>query len=456
MAQTLTERLGEFVAHTKWSELPPEVIAKAKTCLLHNLGVAMAGRRAEPRVHGLVAGRYAVPAEATLFWDGSKVSAEGAALANAALMHARTQDDTHFPSSTHTGATVIPTALAVAEAEGRTGAEFLAAMALGYEVVGRVGREYDTITTPRGFRATAIYGVFGAAAAAARLMNLTADEVATALGFAANLAGGLGQTWNEGSSEWRFQVGIAGRNGIFAARIAATGTSAARQSLEGPAGFYAAFGGTPDHAGVAVAGLGREWQMLEVTLKPYPVCAIQQSPVAMMIDLATKHDLRPADVREIVLELNPYEATYPGTDAVGPFTEQGATLMSGQFCMALALADRKATLEGLFRFDDPVLCQLTARARIVANEALPSLSSRLTVRTMDGSLLSRETVATPTTHKFSFEEVTALVRNLVSEVGVSADRADRLIAVVKDLDQRPDITELVRCVAVTGGTPASR
>lgn len=443
--KTLTTVLGEFVAHTKFAELPRQVVEGAKTCLLHNLGVALAGRPAEQLVHGLVARHYALPAESTLFWDGSKVSAEGAVLANAALMHARTQDDTHFPSSTHTGSTVIPAALAMAEAQGRTGEEFLTAMVLGYELAGRVGREYDTLTTPRGFRATSIYGVFGAAAATARLMGLRADETAAALGFAANLAGGLGQTWVEGSSEWRFQVGIAGRNGIFAARIAAGGATAASESLEGIAGFYAAFGGTVEHARAAIAGLGKDWRVPEVTLKPHPVCAIQQSPVTMMIDLATAHDVKPAQVRDIVLELNPYEAKYPGTDSVGPFRDQGGTLMSGQFCMALALADRKAVLDGLFRFDDLVLADLTKRVRIVANDAVTPQSSRLTVTTVDGRKLTRETVATATTLKFSFDEDAALVRRLVPEMAVTAEDAEQLIGAVRELDRRPDLSELLAC-----------
>jgi 2-methylcitrate dehydratase PrpD len=446
MTKTVTVELGEFVAQTKYAELPSHVVERAKTCLLHNLGVALAGRRAEPLVHALVEKHYAVPHESTLFWNGSKVSAEGAALANGALMHARTQDDTHFPSSTHTGATVIPAALAVGEAEGSTGEEFLAAMLLGYEVAGRIGREYDTVTTPRGFRATGLYGVFGAAAASARLMRLGPEATAAALGFAANLAGGLGQTWVEGTSEWRFQVGIAGRNGIFAARVGAGGASAARETLEGVAGFYAAFGGTTEVARAAVAGLGKDWVAPEVTLKPYPVCAIQQSPVAMMIDLATTHDLRSDGVREIVLELNPYEARYPGTDSVGPFIDQGGTLMSGQFCMALALAERKATIEGLFRFDDPVLMGLTRKTRIVANESIPPLSSRLTVVTTDGRRLARETVATPTLHKFGFEEDAALVRGLVPEMEVPASVVDELIETVRRLDQQRDLSALLRCM----------
>lgn len=450
MARTLTERLGDFVAHTRPADLPPEVITRAKTCLLHDLAVMLAGRQAEALAHDVVRKHYATPAESTLVWDGSRVSAEGAALANAALMHARTQDDTHFPSSTHTGATVIPAAIAMAEAEGASGEAFLTAMVLGYEIAGRVGREYDTITTPRGFRATALYGPFGAAAAAARLMRLPADRVTAALGFAANLSGGLGQTWVEGTSEWRFQVGIAGRQGIFAARLAGAGASAARESLEGVAGFYGAFGGTTEFASRAVADLGTAWEVPEVTLKPYPVCAIQQSPVGMMIDLATTHDLRPADVAEIVLHLNPYEAQYPGTDSVGPFTDQGGTLMSGQFCMAIALVERRASLAALFRFDDPVLDAVTRRCRIVADASVKPLSSRLTVRTVDGRSLTRETIATPGLHRFSFAEEIELVRGLAPEMEMPAERAERLIAAVRDVDRRPSLADLVACLTPAG------
>jgi 2-methylcitrate dehydratase PrpD len=444
--QTVTNALGEFVARTRFSDLPREAIERGRTCLLHNLGVALAGRRAEPLAHGLVARHYAQPAESTLLWDGSKVSAEGAALANAALMHARTQDDTHFPASTHTGSSVIPAALAMAEAVQATGEAFLLSVLLGYEIAARVGMEHDTITTGRGFRATSIYGVFGAAAASARLMGLTADRTAAALAFAANLAGGLGQTWVEGTSEWRLQVGIVGRNGIFAARIAAAGASGAAASLEGVAGFYQAVAGTVEHARSALASLGQHWQVGEVTLKPYPVCAIQQSPVGMMIALASQHDLKPERVEEIVLELNPYEAAYPGTDSVGPFQDQGGTLMSGQFCMALALMDRKATIDGLFRFDDPVLSALTRRVRIVANDALAPLCSRLTVVTQDGRRMSSETVSSPSTHKFSFDEDAELVRRLQPEMEIPAGELERLIGLVRDIERQPNLDALVACM----------
>jgi hypothetical protein len=174
----------------------------------------------------------------------------------------------------------------------------------------------------------------------------------------------------------------------------------------------------------------------------------------MMIDLATTYDLKPGDVREIVLELNPYEARYPGTDSRGPFMDQGGTLMSGQFCMALALRERKATLDGLFRFDDPGLGELVRRARIIADETMPPLSSRLTVVTVDGRRLTRETMATPRTHKFSFDEDAALVRGLVPEMGVGADVVEHLIAAVRGLERQSDVSALLACFTPRAGSTA--
>jgi len=443
----LLATLGRFVQATPIERIPAAVLLKAKICLLHNLGVAIAGRAAERYAWRLVRRRYSAAQESTLIYDGSRVDAEGAALANAALIHARTQDDAHTPSSTHPGATVTPAALAVAEAEGRSGAEFLAALALGYETQGRIGRDYDTITTPRGFRATTIFGVFGAAAASARLMRLTDAQTAGALAFAANLAGGLGRTWIEGTDEWRFQVGIAARNGVLAARIAAEGPSTASLTLEGAAGFYAAFGGTAEHAPAVIDGLCESWLLDEVTLKPYPVCAIHQAPVRLAIDIAAEADLRPHDIAEVVLELNPYEARFPGVDYAGPFAQQGATLMSAQFCLATAFVHRAVTLRAMLEFDDACVNALLARVRIVANEALPIQMSRVTVTTMAGVRHQREGGAAAAASRPDFDQTAQWTQALLAREGGDVTVIERLAATIRDLEHEPDLRGLVGCFA---------
>jgi 2-methylcitrate dehydratase PrpD len=452
MTSTISERLGEFVATTKYADFPADVIERTKACLLHNIGVSLAGRRAERYAHKLVASAYHSPREATLFWDGRRVSAEGAALANAALMHARTQDDYHSPSSSHPGSSLMPAAIAVAEIEQRSGKDFLTALILGYEVAGRMGRNFDKAATQRGFRPAPIYGVFGAAAASARLMNLSGRQVADAIGFAANLSAGLGQTWVEGTNEWRFHVGIAARNGLFAARIAATGATAARHSLEGSAGFFRAVSGHLDHVDGVLADLGKHWQIRDVTQKLFPLCALLQSPVQMMLGIAREHDLSPEQIEEIAVFLSPFEAKYPGIDSRGPFTDQGGTLMSAQYCLSLALLERKMTMSGLLRFDDPAIHKLMTRVHVRSDDALGLLCSRLSVRTRDGRALAAETQLTPTASKFSFEETAGLVRSMAPEMTVSAHQIEALIDAVHTLERQPDLTRLLRCFKGARGT----
>ncbi len=453
-ASTVSQELGGFVARTRFADIPSDVVERAKTCLLHNLGVTLAGRRAERYAHKLVASTYASPREATLFYDGSRVSVEGAALANAALMHARTQDDYHAPSSAHPGGSLTPAAIAVAEVNGRSGKDFLTALVLGYEVAGRIGRHFDKPATARGFRPAPLYGVFGAAAAAARLMGLSAGQTADALGYAANLSSGLGQTWVEGANEWRFHLGLAARNGIFAARIASTGASAAPHSFEGRAGYFRAVSGTLDPLEAVCVKLGEDWQLRAVTQKRFPLCALLQGPVQMMLTLAQTQNLAADKVAEITLALSPFEAAYPGIDSRGPFTDQGGTLMSAQFCLSMALIDRKATLGGLLRFDDPAIRDLMARVHVNADENLKLLSSRLSVRTRDGRTLAADTMTTDVRNTFTFDETAGLVRDLLPEMSVSARQVDALVETVRTLERAPDLGRLLRCFKSERGASA--
>ena len=374
MQPSLTERLGAFAAATGLEAVPAAVVERAKVSLLHDFAMAMAGRSRETVAHVVAKRCWPSPAEATLLHDGMRVSLEGAAFANAALMHARSQDDTHAGSTSHPGTAVIPAALALAEAQGQSGAEFLLAVVLGYEILGRVGRDFDHLMTARGLRAAAVFGGFGAAAAAAKLLRLSAPQTAHALGLAAHLAGGLAQVWEEGSAEGPLQLGFAARNGLSAARAAQAGATAARAMLEGERGFYRAYADTKAPVVEATEGLGAVWQLAEATVKPHPVCAILQGPVNATLHLLDAHDIAPAAVEGVVLELNPYEATYPGVDNGGPFASNIATKMSAQFSLALTIIDRRMTLDGLFRYADPAIAALAARVRVVAN---PEIAERL-------------------------------------------------------------------------------
>ena len=222
-----------------------------------------AGERAEP---ALSLARGTGPGTATLIGDGERVHVEQAAFANAVLMHARAQDDTHYPSQTHPGTAVIPAALAMGEHAEADGARFLAAIVAGYEVATAVGEELADAAIERGFRAASIFGALGAAAAGAVAAGLDEDRSANAIALAASFAAGLAQTWTDGAEEWSYQLGLAARSGVTATLLARAGVNGARFALEGASGFAAAFAGTeltpswPGRGGPRVAHDGRHPQ----------------------------------------------------------------------------------------------------------------------------------------------------------------------------------------------------
>jgi 2-methylcitrate dehydratase PrpD len=432
--------LGEFVAGLAGRSLPDEVVAKVRSNVLHDLTCAMAAAAEGPMVWGTVRGRG--PAEATLLVDGGRVLAEDAAFANGALMHTRAQDDTHFASKVHVGSAVLPAALALAERDGRDGAALVRAVVAGCEVAAAVGERITPITTARGFRASAIFGPLGAAAASASLLGLDAEGVTNAIALAASMAGGLNQTWIDGSSEYRLELGMAARHGVHAARLAAAGFTGAPHWYEGAAGFVHAFAGEGADPG-GPWELGERWRILEVTYKPYPVCAITQSAVQVAIDLAQRHAIDPGEVVAVRCHLNPADRSYPGTVNQGPFGDVAATLMSAQFCVAMALTDRTATLAGLRRFDDPGLARLVAVTDVLGDGDLPPLAGRVEVDLPSGTV-SGELIPDEDTYGWDWEGVRRNVVRLEPEIPADRARLDELERAVATIAELPSVAPLVQ------------
>lgn len=219
------EELAAFAAAMECQNLPLRIVEKARACLLYGASVGIAATPAPQPALAVRAGRQAGPSAATRFLDGAGCDEEEAAFANAVLFHARCQEDAH-PAG-HIGAVVLPAALATAEAVGASGADLIAGVVAGYKSGLRIGRDHAVDLSRRGFRTTPAYGVFAAAAAASRLRRLPAAALANALALAASMASGLREFVEAGSDEFAYQAGVAARNGMLAARLAAAGATGA-------------------------------------------------------------------------------------------------------------------------------------------------------------------------------------------------------------------------------------
>jgi hypothetical protein len=424
---TLTQRIGQFTSTLTREQIPLAVWEKGKVSLLHNLGVGLAGQdllMAPGYAQSL--GEQGPMACARLLISGRPATPETAAFVNAALMHARAQDDVYFPGLTHAGAIMSPAVLAVAEQLGSSGSEVITALIAGYEAMGAISQGFAKRTTPRGFRASGIYGGFAAATGVARLLGLDAQATAHALGMAASAASGTNQTWVSGTQEWQMQLGLASRNGILAARLAAVGATAAPDALEGSAGFYRAFLGEVDGLEGVGRDLGQTWRSLDVTYKPFAVCAILQAPVTQAMALSEKHQLKAEDIAAVRLRLNPAEAAYPGTDSQGPFSDIGATLMSAPFCMALALIERKVLGRDLKRLDDARLSPLIGRSTVIPDASLGTRSFVLEVDLRSGQTLKHVEQTQGEPFNWNRDEVRANLMAMASEMPCDAAGIEQL------------------------------
>lgn len=450
MKKTVAQQMGRFVYDLSYEALPKEIEEKARTCMVNGIGIGIACYGYE---YAKIA-REAIKAEevgmakeksATIFCDGSKVSVMGAALANAVLFHGRAQEDTL--GSSHTGTVITPAALAIAERNGNSGKEVITAIVAGYEIVGALDREVSAYTTPRGFRASPCFGIFGSAAAASKLLKLSEEETTSALGFAAAFAGGTLECFAAGTMEWRFEVGVASREGIMAALIAKNGGKAAPTAIEGPTGYLKAFANTNEMAEKIVAQLGKKWEIMNAGFKPYPVCAFNQTPVTTMLSLVKENPIHSDEVDRIQIRVNPYEYHYAGMNFRGPFQSVGATLMSTPFCLAAAVVDKEVTLKGISQFTHPKILALIDRIEHIPDEKIPRWSCIIEVAMKNGKKFKKEMLIGPEYYNFNMQQDIELIKRVTQETGVSPSKVDRMIERVNELPKAKSVKALVDVLA---------
>ena len=378
---TFSADLAKFLVGLRTENMPPEVVQKARVCLYNAFGMGINGhatpfapvaRAAALALDGEVAGG------ATLFLDGRRTTVGGACLANSALFHGRAQEDTC--GAAHFGTILIPMLTAMIEARGYPLSRLIPALVAGYEAGGVLEKALSGKTTPGGFRSSAIYGTIAASAAAAKLMELSAEQTAAALANAVSFSGGVLQSFADGTDEWRYQVGVVARNGLVAAELARAGSVSAPHAFEGKSGFARAFAKIDLDPGLA-ASLGTDWAILRVAFKPYPVLRLQSDAGDRRAGAAGRVARAPAKVR---VRMNPYETGYAGMDAVGPFSTISGTLMSIPFCIATTLIHGAPTTRHMTTYNDPAVNDLIKRVELVSDPSVPTLSAMIEAETNDG------------------------------------------------------------------------
>ncbi len=296
-----TRELVTFLHRLGPQSLPAEVLDRARYFLLDYLAVAVRGSREESaRTVQRMVERTGAAGSATVIGTHIRTLPGLAALANGTAAHSPEMDDTHSGGSIHLGATMYSVALALAEAApGTSAGQFLAAVVAGFEAAARIamavqpGEHYAL-----GFHPTQTCGVFGAAVTASKLLGLTLEQTAAAVGIAGSMAAGSMEFLAEGAWTKRIHPGLAAQNGIQAAMLAAEGFTGPQRILEGRDGFLRGHSRhpLPDRL---IDGLGESFEILRTAVKPHACCRYMQGPIDAILELVREHDIQPDQVRSI-------------------------------------------------------------------------------------------------------------------------------------------------------------
>ena len=319
-----------------------------------------------------------------------KRSAEVAALVNGGLSHIVEMDDLDRGSVLHPATVVIPAALAVAEREGAKGHDLLAAVIAGYEVAIRIGEAVGKQHYFY-FHNTSTCGVFGAAAAAGYLLDLSAEQLVWALGNAGTQSAGLWEFNAEGSMSKHLHAGRAAASGVLAADLAAQGFTGARTILEGERGFFAATApdAEPERVCTGLEDLQRPLKICGVSIKPHASCRHTHPAIDAALELGSS--LAGRTIEHIDIET--YQAALDLCDNPNPTTPYAAKF-SLHYCVASALHRGSAGLSDFFPniIADPAIQQLLEKIKVTLSEDLErkypvEWPARLRVTISDGSIL---------------------------------------------------------------------
>jgi hypothetical protein len=447
---SLSRDFAAFVANLRYDDLPPAVVDRAKGVTLQALSSALVG-------HAMPASRQALAlmqeeeagggGAATVLCHGEKLTKAGAAFVNAETIFAGGKWDT-FRMLTHPGVAILPAALVAAETTGCSGREFLTGVAAGYEVMERMAAEFIPTVMSRGFHAGPVFGIFGAAMAAAKIHGLDANQVNGVIAQCVNLASGNLEGARSGGRSLR--EGGAVRNALLAVAMARHGTPGGETTLEGEAGFYHSYAGNnqgllpysftgDNRANLAkiTEGLGRDWIFLETLYRIYSTAGYNIAHVDVTARLCEEHNLTYADIDRIEAVVNWLETEYPSP----AFPSRGIDIPprpgSTQYFTAYGAVARGYPLlrggePGPGETDPPEVLDLMHRVTLIPTVRRTLFGPRITVFTKDGRSFARE--GTGREFIWDFEEQARRIRGIAPGLAIGEGQFAELIDSCRHLD----------------------
>jgi len=442
----LMATLSSYMADAGERALPDEVIEQAKQHILDTFAAMISGSNLSPARAALKFARdYATDATATIAASQMTASPLEAALVNGMLAHSDETDDSNEYSQSHPGCAVIPAALATGEKFGADGMHFLRAVTLGYDIGPRVTISFGAVEfRDNSHKAThAIAGLFGAAAAAGSLAKLTAQQMRWLLDYSAQQSSGIG-AWARDTShiEKSFVFGgMTARSGVTAALVVQSGFTGVDDIFSGPDNYFEAYApeAKPE---LMIEQLGQRYEIARTNIKKWTVGSPIQAPLDAMSVIFQTHDVKPDDVKSIVVRLAHTEARTVNNREIPDICLQ--------HMIAVMLLDKTASFKAAHdkaRMTDPTVLRQRAKVQLIESEELqklePARQAIVEITMNDGTVLSDHVTAVRGTvdNPMSRGEVIQKARDLCEPI-IGKGQTDALVERVFTLEKLPNVRDL--------------
>ena len=464
---SLSRQLAQWVVGLRSEDLPPAVVDRAKGVTLHSLASVLLGSQSpagQQAVKLITEEEAGVRKGATIMVNGSKVTKGGAAFANSEMALAGGKFDT-FRMLTHPNTAIIPGALVAAETAGASGKDFITGLAAGYEVMERMAADFIPTVMARGFHAGPVFGIFGSAVAAAKILRLTEDQVNSTIALCASLAGGNLEGIRSGGRALR--EGAAVRNAMLAVALAREGHVGGETVLEGDAGFYHAYAGnnkgqlsysfvgdTRTSLDKITADLGKDWMFLETLYRIYSFAGYNLAHIDVTAKLCAENNIRYDDVDRVEAVVNWLETQYP-SPAFPSRREDGPARPGGTaYYTAYGVVKRGfPVLRGLGADPagadvPPEVLELMKRVTIIPSHQMTLFGPRITIFTKDGKSYTRQ--STGREFIWDFNEEARRIREVIPGLPIPAAQFESIVATCRDLERNDRADALIQLTLKQG------
>ncbi len=450
---TMALDLATFAAETAHAAIPDVALERAKMSLASTVASAAMGYAIPSAaiIRGLECDAGGRP-QAAVWFTETRLPLAAAARVNALASDAAASDDSDLRSIAHIGTIISTAAIAVAENNGASGADVLAAMALGYEVAGRIDEALTPGRMQRGFHGS-VSTVFGATVAAGRLLRLGVPEMAHAIALAATSIGGMAVSADTSCAR-EYHAGHSVQAGMQAALAAQRGFQGELRVLEQPRGFFAALGG--DHLEDITKDLGASWDIVtDMAIKLMPGAHPFHATAEAAADAARGHAITPDAIDQIEISAAVQWTNFKGDPHPRNLVDAAHSLV---YFVAAAIVDGAFGWQHMdpAKMADPAIAAV--QDKIVFDPAPEPLPDRfphrhggtVTIRMKDGRVF-RSTCRAPRgsgPRGVEWVDIDAKYRDLAPLVGLSAEQVEQSLQTIRTLDAVQNIGILTGQLAI--------